>query len=73
MDSEETYRDLAGSSFTLGTPGARFSDISSRRGLALVAFCLAFRRSSFLFGSFFSRATSRACSKSRVEIWRARP
>ena len=39
-------------------------DISSRRGLALVVdFCLAFRRSSFLFGSFFSRAMSRACSK----------
>ena len=47
MTSEGMYRDLAGSSFTLGTPGATTRDISSGRGAALVTFCLAFRRSSF--------------------------
>ena len=63
MSWEGMYRDLAGLSFTLGTSGATFSDTSSGRGWALVALCLAFRRSSFLLGSFFSRTTSRACSK----------
>ena len=48
MASEGTYRDLASSS---STTGATVPDISSGRGLALVAFCLAFRGSSFFLGS----------------------
>ena len=67
MTSEGMYRDRAGSS---STPGATSFATSSGRGVALATFCLAFRRSSFLFGSFFSRAMSRACSKiSPICLW----